>query len=196
MLLHTSPNRGRAAGLAHIINMDGVMQTMVQVTLEKRNCMISGSKVRLHRKITEPWFAYAGEKTCKAKAKLELKLASVVLGNKKGFLKYVNSKTRSKENIGPILVEDGTKKKQRHSMLFFASFFNNTDRPWTARSSELEDHDCGNSDFPLVDAEIVRDQLYQLNIHKPMGPDGIHPRVLKELVDVTAAPLSIIYQRS
>ncbi|KAK4811079.1 hypothetical protein QYF61_016365 [Mycteria americana] len=29
-----------------------------------------------------------------------------------------------------------------------------------------------------------------------MGPDGIHPRVLKELANVTAAPLSIIYQRS
>jgi len=29
-----------------------------------------------------------------------------------------------------------------------------------------------------------------------MGPDGIHPRVLKELAYVMAGPLSIIYQRS
>ncbi|KAK4811148.1 hypothetical protein QYF61_019779 [Mycteria americana] len=76
------------------------------------------------------------------------------------------------------------------------AIFNNTDRPWAARSSELEDHDCGNSDFPFLDAEIVRDQLYHLNVHKSMGPDGIHPRVLKELVDVTAGVVSIIYQRS
>lgn len=36
----------------------------------------------------------------------ELKLANDVSDNKKGFLKYVNSK-RSKENMGLILVEDG-----------------------------------------------------------------------------------------
>ena len=29
-----------------------------------------------------------------------------------------------------------------------------------------------------------------------MGPDEIHPRVLRELAELTAEPLSIIYQRS
>ena len=47
------------------------------------------------------------EKTHKANAELELKLAGVVSGNKKGFFKYINSKKRSKENIGPMLDEEG-----------------------------------------------------------------------------------------
>lgn len=63
-------------------------------------------------------------------------------------------------------------------------------------SPKSEDHECGNSEFPLVDIEILRDQLYQLNIASSMGNYGIHPRVLKEPVDASAAPLSIIYQKS
>ncbi|GAB0208399.1 mitochondrial enolase superfamily member 1 [Grus japonensis] len=141
------------------------------------------------------------EKTQKAKAQLELKLASVVSDKKKGFFTYLNNKRRSKENIGLILVEDVhlTNRDEEKAEAFnavFASIFNHTDRPWATRSPESGDHDCGNSDFPFVDTEVVRDQLYQLKVHESMGPDGIHPRVLKELADVMAGPLSTICQRS
>lgn len=77
---------------------------------------------------------------------------------------------------------------------FFFSVFNNIDRPSAAWSSLLEDHDYTNSDFPFVDTKTVKDQLYQLNVHKPIGLDRIHPRVLKELADIRARPLSIIHQ--
>ncbi|GAB0207044.1 mitochondrial enolase superfamily member 1 [Grus japonensis] len=53
----------------------------------------------------------------------------------------------------------------------------------------------GNDKLP-ADSKLVQDLLLQLDAHKPMGPNGIHPRVLKELDDVIAGPLSIIFQWS
>ena len=49
---------------------------------------------------------------------------------------------------------------------------------------------------PTIQDERVRDLLLQLDCHKSMGLDEIHPRVLRELAEVIAELLSIIYQCS
>ena len=60
----------------------------------------------------------------------------------------------------------------------------------------LEKSDGEQNKPPITHEEEVNDLLCHLDTHKSMGADGIHPRVLRELAEELAKPLTIIYQQS
>jgi len=59
----------------------------------------------------------------------------------------------------------------------------------------LEDREGEQNKPPIIQEEAVNDLLGHLDTYKSMGPDGIHPRALRELAEKLAKPLSIVYQQ-
>ncbi|OWK55170.1 hypothetical protein RLOC_00015312 [Lonchura striata] len=80
---------------------------------------------------------------------------------------------------------------------FFASVFSEKMAfPQDSSPFGLVDGVREQNDPPIIQEEAVRELLSCLDVHKSMGPDGIHPMVMRDLADELAKPLSIIYQQS
>ena len=47
-----------------------------------------------------------------------------------------------------------------------------------------------------MEEDPVRQYLSKLDPHKSMGPDGMHPRVLRDLADIIVRSLLIVFERS
>lgn len=119
--------------------------------------------------------------------------------NPKAFWKYANSSLKSRRGLGILkneLGEIAETDDQRAKLLneYFYSIFTQED---LQHIPDLEERHNG---IFLSDIDIstsaVKNKLKLLKNSKSAGPDGFHPRVLKETADTISAPLAIIFRKS
>ena len=134
----------------------------------------------------------------KTKIMREVNIAKHVKTNPKMFYKYVNSKIKPQETVTNLLKKNNeytANDQEKADTLneFFSSVF----------VKETDDEiPTFNFDFKTEtnDINISRDEVFKalckLNISKSMGPDCVHPRVLKELAKELTDPLHLLFNKS
>ncbi len=133
-----------------------------------------------------------------AKRKLEKKLAFDKVKNSKPFYAYVKKRTKTRTTVGPIKTASGQLTKNDNETAeelnkFFSSVFTKE----TGETPRIEDLPFTNKlERPRITTHEVKKKLDKLKPHSAAGPDGIGPRVLRELSGELAPPLAHVFRRS
>lgn len=109
------------------------------------------------------------------------------------FYKYISNKKKAKE-IHPLLASGGrivTNDVEKTMPLnaFFASVFN---RKTSNQLPELVGRVREQTRPTAIQVKIVNDLLCHLDIHKSVGPNGNHLRLLRDLVEEFPSHTSVL----
>ena len=152
------------------------------------------------------WRYIEARNTCnrvikQAKRDYERKISEECKTNPKRFWQYVQSKTKSRSGISPLDKGNGNlayDSKDKANILneYFSSVFT---RENTTNVPNIEVGSRSDGTFLpdiIVTTEAVKKKLSLLNTCKAQGPDGVPPKVLKELSEELALPLTILFNKS
>jgi hypothetical protein len=134
----------------------------------------------------------------KAKRRLERELTKKDDRNGRNFTNYIKSKMQTRTGIGPLKNVEGRIRAENREMAnilneFMSSVFTREDTSsLPVKNIETEQKI---SDIVITEAKI-KEIIDNLKKDSAPGPDGIHPRLLKELKEVLARPLKILFKKS
>ena len=138
--------------------------------------------------------------TRKLRIQFELNIVNDIKASPKKFWSYVKSRTKTKGVIPSLKKSDGTEastpseKAEVLNGLFASTFTDENLQDFPPDESNQFRGDY--LDTFVISKEMVQEKLEQLNEGKTPGPDKWHPVILKNLAEVIAEPLEMLYQKS
>ena len=139
----------------------------------------------------------------KMKRNFEHDLARKSKKNPKMLYKYLNSKSKSRVGIGDMHIDprdkksdlstDDTEKAEIFSDYFQSVFTREPDGEIPVLPPKQVLH---NMPPLIITPSEIEKVLNKLKINKSPGPDGLHPRFLRELSKSLSVPLAMIYKKS
>ena len=127
----------------------------------------------------------------KEKVKYEKKIIGNLKRNTKPFFRYLKSKNKVKKTVKELVNTDGSRSKSSEETAdilldFFQSVFKSeTFGPLPEKCYESKKVLKKVMDTLTIDSSKVKKLLANLNENKSMGPDNVHPKLLKFLADNT-----------
>ena len=118
--------------------------------------------------------------------------------NNKYLFSYISSKTKPRETIPDLKKKDGgttegDQEKADELNKFFGSVFTEERDESFPECEKVTDNMLSHISVTVEEVRLV---LKSLKSNKSPGPDCIHPRILKELADVLAVPLKLLFDKN
>jgi len=134
-----------------------------------------------------------------AKRAEERKLAKEKTKNSKPFFAYVKKRTKARDPVGPLKKDDGTNVTDPEEMAeilneFFSSVYTREDV--TGMPAVPPARIRKKLRRTWITTEKVKKKICNLRNNSAPGPDGISPKILKNLKDQIAPVLAMVYRKS
>ena len=184
---------------------------------KRKNIYMTQGAMKLKKTKNECWSRYVGTSsevdrlrfnivrnklrslTRKLRREHESQIAQKAKSNPKAFWKYVNSRLKTKSKINNLDRQDGTTATtdlDKAELLndFFCSVFTIEDLSYLPPMNNTFNGQPLDT-MNITEASVLQ-KLNRLLPNKSPGPDGWHPRLLKETSTALAKPLHMLLQKS
>ena len=136
----------------------------------------------------------------RSRRSFETKIAKECKKNAKGVWNYIKKQRKSGNAMPDLKREDGsfTSNDEEAAEALSQQYYNTFTKEDTTNIPDIEAKPLQTNKLKTynINKERVLKVIENLKPNKSPGIDGIHPRVLKELSDVIAYPITLIYQKS